>query len=99
MPRRNRTRRGRSDPPRPVGPTTGFQRTESGPDGEWIVRHIAGAQTTKMYRCPGCDHEIRPGTPHVVAWPAEEDGSVEDRRHWHSGCWQARGRRGPTRRR
>ena len=73
-------------------------RTESHPDGEWIVRQVSAAQATKHYRCPGCDHEIRPGVPHVVAWPAEEHGSVADRRHWHAPCWGARDRRGPTRR-
>jgi hypothetical protein len=75
-----------------------MQRTEAGPDGEWNVRAVSGAQTTKTYRCPGCDHEIRPGTPHVVAWPASDHGSVEDRRHWHRACWDARLRRRPTRR-
>jgi len=41
-----------------------------------------------------------PGTPHVVAWPA--DGArmaggvgVEERRHWHTACWANRLRRGP----
>ena len=41
-----------------------------------------------------------PGTAHVVAW--RTDGlfgeALDDRRHWHTSCWQARGRRGPTRR-
>lgn len=97
MPRRNRVKGG--DQTRPLSGGFGAQRTESGQDGDWLVRSISGAQTTKDYRCPGCDHEIRTGTPHVVAWPADEYGSVEDRRHWHSGCWSARGRRGPTRRR
>jgi hypothetical protein len=80
---------------------TGFGavRAESGTDGEWIVRQVPGAQTTKTYRCPGCDQEIRPGTPHLVTWPAAEYGSVDDRRHWHASCWSARGRRGPTARR
>ncbi|HEY3748024.1 MAG TPA: hypothetical protein VGL80_02400 [Pseudonocardiaceae bacterium] len=77
----------------------GWAKAESGTDGEWLVRQIPGTAATKVYRCPGCDHEIQPGTPHVVAWPAEEQGSVADRRHWHSGCWNARGRRGPTTRR
>ena len=36
-----------------------------------MVRQIPGAAATKEYRCPGCDQEILPGTPHVVAWPAE----------------------------
>ncbi|MPZ66367.1 MAG: hypothetical protein GEU83_12930 [Pseudonocardiaceae bacterium] len=61
-----------------------------------MVRTMPGTQTIKHYRCPGCDHEIRPGTAHVVAWPADEHGSAEQRRHWHTGCWVGRGRRGPT---
>ena len=72
---------------------------EQTPWGEWLVRTVSGNATTKTYRCPGCDHEIRPGTPHVVAWPAADYGSVEDRRHWHQGCWSSRTRRGPTTRR
>ncbi|GAA2163390.1 ATP/GTP-binding protein [Actinomadura napierensis] len=71
------------------------QRTEDGPDGEWIVRSITGAAAVKAYRCPGCDHEIPPGVPHVVAWPAGDRGGADDRRHWHSPCWNARARRGP----
>jgi hypothetical protein len=73
-------------------------RVEEWPDGDWVVRSITGSASTKNYRCPGCDHEIRPATPHVVAWPAE-DGERErglgQRRHWHTACWRARGRRGP----
>ena len=30
----------------------------------------AAASGLKTYRCPGCDQEIRPATPHVVSWPA-----------------------------
>ncbi|GAB3908193.1 hypothetical protein GCM10029964_107570 [Kibdelosporangium lantanae] len=71
------------------------QRSESGPDGEWYVRSVTGS--AKVYRCPGCDHEIQAGVPHVVAWQA--DGDVDDRRHWHRACWDARLRRGPTSRR
>lgn len=77
----------------------GWARTESGPDGDWLVRAISGAQAQKTYRCPGCDHEIRPGVAHVVAWPARETGSVEERRHWHQACWNSRGRRWPAARR
>ncbi|HJP77821.1 MAG TPA: hypothetical protein VJ914_26360 [Pseudonocardiaceae bacterium] len=99
MPRHNhRTLRSRKsgddDEPRGFGAT--FPRAESGTDGEWLVRKIPGAQATKVYRCPGCDHEIQPGVPHLVAWPALDYGSVQDRRHWHTGCWAARDRRGPT---
>ncbi|WP_308258243.1 hypothetical protein [Saccharothrix obliqua] len=93
MPRRNRPKR--PDEPRPVGGHA-WARAENAPDGDWMVRNISGTATTKTYRCPGCDHEIKPGTPHVVAWPAADHGSVEDRRHWHQGCWTSRTRRGPT---
>lgn len=66
---------------------------------EWLVRPVPGARSGKTYRCPGCDQEIKPGTGHVVAWPADERGSAQDRRHWHTSCWDARERRGPTGRR
>jgi hypothetical protein len=74
-------------------------------DDQWVVRQVTGSAATRAYRCPGCDHEIRPATPHVVAWPVsfrEDDGSDDEeaglsqRRHWHTACWRARGRRGPT---
>jgi hypothetical protein len=74
----------------------GVQATQTWSDGDWTVRAIPGAATTKAYRCPGCDQEISPGTAHVVAWPADERGDLGDRRHWHTGCWRARGRRQPT---
>ncbi|WP_215542185.1 hypothetical protein [Amycolatopsis sp. CA-230715] len=96
MPRRNRPGRGRRDEP-VLGGATGWASTESGSDGEWLVRSVPGAQAVKTYRCPGCDHEIRPGVPHVVAWPADETGSSADRRHWHRGCWQSRATRRPSR--
>lgn len=67
-----------------------METVESWPDGEWVVRRITGSASTKPYRCPGCDQEIRPATPHVVAWP---EGQLDDRRHWHSACWRARDRR------
>jgi len=51
---------------------------------------------TKTYRCPGCDHEVPPGMAHVVAWPADDADGLQDRRHWHTGCWRARDRRAPT---
>jgi hypothetical protein len=92
-----KTRRPRpSAPAAPLGP----ERIEEWPDGDWAVRPIPGAAATKAYRCPGCDQEIVPGAPHVVAWPA--DGArmaggvgVEERRHWHTTCWQNRLRRSP----
>ncbi|NDL59045.1 hypothetical protein [Phytoactinopolyspora mesophila] len=70
---------------------------ETWPDGDWVVRSITGSASTKPYRCPGCDQLIRPATPHVVAWPAESTSftgaGIDERRHWHTGCWRARHRR------
>jgi hypothetical protein len=96
-PRRNRPRDGAS-PSEPVsdgggGPDRfGLQRTESWQGEEWFVRMVSGAAAAgKRYRCPGCDQEIPSGVPHVVAWP--EYGGVDDRRHWHKACWNAKDRR------
>jgi len=60
------------------------------------VRLIHPFQARKTYRCPGCDHEIEPGTGHVVVVPRL---APEDRRHWHRPCWDRRATRRPTRRR
>lgn len=75
-----------------------FGRTEAGPDGDedYAVRTIPAARALKTYRCPGCDHEIPPGVAHIVAWP--RDGDMDDRRHWHRGCWNGRHTRRITRR-
>ncbi|WP_084385591.1 ATP/GTP-binding protein [Rhodococcus sp. WMMA185] len=106
MPRRKPQRKNsrRSEPPKnSEGSLFGgaLMRQEPGPAGardqSYMVRSIPGARATKSYRCPGCDHEIRPGVAHLVAWPAEY-GNGEDRRHWHTGCWSGRGTRGLTRR-
>ncbi len=48
------------------------------------VRHVQPYQAEKTYRCPGCDHEIRPGEGHEVVVPRADPDA---RRHWHSGCW------------
>jgi len=85
-------RRNRRPAPAP-GPAPRPERTESGPDGEWTVRQVSGVATVKSYRCPGCDQEIVPGTPHVVAWNADQLIGVEGRRHWHTVCWDNRLRR------
>ncbi|MGQ0773428.1 MAG: hypothetical protein ACT4NY_03265 [Pseudonocardiales bacterium] len=108
MPRRNFPRRARdaagsrqdgARQDQPALNALGWGHRESGPDGEWVVRTVPGGQSVKSYRCPGCDHEIRPGIAHLVVWPAGEEGSLADRRHWHTSCWAARARRGPTRKR
>ena len=94
MPRANRRRR--DDVPlnleRAVG---GAVRRESFGGGEWSVRRVSGAGATRSYLCPGCQQFVVPGTPHVVAWPADGLGGVDDRRHWHTPCWEARERRHP----
>jgi hypothetical protein len=92
MARRNR--RAPDAEPRPAGGA--HQEVEEHPDGDWTVRRITGSSSTKTYRCPGCDQEIRPATPHVVAWPADRPAGEDARRHWHTACWSARGRRTPN---
>jgi hypothetical protein len=56
----------------------------------WTVRSVTGS---KPYRCPGCGQEIPPGTPHVVVWAQDglfgAESALEDRRHWHRGCWRS----------
>ncbi|MCZ8378888.1 hypothetical protein O6P37_08460 [Mycobacterium sp. CPCC 205372] len=86
--------------PRPLPSSLAARRVETGPDGfDYEVRPIAGSRATKVYRCPGCDHEIRVGTAHLVVWPADTgESAVDDRRHWHTPCWANRAHRGPTRR-
>jgi hypothetical protein len=67
--------------------------TEDSWRGEaYLVRRVPGNTPGRSYRCPGCDHDISGGTPHVVAWP-ERDADAADRRHWHTPCWAARDRR------
>ena len=73
-------------PPRPLDPS-------AVPDPDEVeVHHVQPYQATKTYRCPGCDHEIRPGTGHEVVIPS---GAPELRRHWHSACWHRAARRRP----
>jgi hypothetical protein len=66
-------------------------------DGEeYVVRLVTGAASVKAYRCPGCHQAIRPATPHTVAWPvlattfSSTATGLDERRHWHTGCWSAR---------
>src|SRR3954447_1514449 len=74
----------------------GTQSREAKADGDWIVRRVSGSASAKPYRCPGCDQQILPGTPHVVVWPENPSllaaigggQSLDERRHWHSACWQ-----------
>lgn len=97
MARRRLTPRRRQPLPQRPEP----HRVEVGPDGyQYEVRPVAGARAVKTYRCPGCDHEIRSFTPHVVVWPIDATPvGIDDRRHWHTPCWANRATRGPTRKR
>jgi hypothetical protein len=97
IPRKPRGGVPRTQPGRPGGDEgadgpalrLGPERAESAPDGDWVIRLVPGAGSTKTYRCPGCDQEIPAGTAHLVAWPAHTSGPA-DRRHWHNPCWQRR---------
>ncbi|MCW2499230.1 MAG: hypothetical protein JWN87_906 [Frankiales bacterium] len=71
---------------RPVLRTPAGERVEDG----FTVRSVGASD--RVYRCPGCAQEVS-GVPHLVAWP---EGRPDERRHWHTPCWGARGRRGPT---
>ncbi|WP_158017706.1 hypothetical protein [Mycobacterium basiliense] len=91
----------RRKPPRRQGSVSASlppRRVETGPDGyDYEVHLVAATRAVKTYRCPGCDHEIRSGTAHVVVWPADSPEAGEHRRHWHTPCWANRATRGPTR--
>lgn len=88
MPRANRRRR--DAVPLDLGRVGGQSTTERYGGREWTVRRLSGATSERAYRCPGCQQEVAAGVAHVVAWPADGIGGVEDRRHWHTGCWQRR---------
>ncbi|MDG3012811.1 ATP/GTP-binding protein [Rhodococcus sp. D2-41] len=103
MPRRNQHRNARAGRPQVTERATlgdAFARREAGPRGGemFSVRNIPASRALKTYRCPGCDHEIGPGTAHVVAWPDRDAGGPDERRHWHTGCWSGRASRSITRR-
>lgn len=87
MPRSNRRRRDLEA--RPLGASTEVT-TETWRGRPWNVRRLSGATSAREYVCPGCHQGIPTGTPHVVAWPAEGVGGLEQRRHWHTRCWGAR---------
>lgn len=73
----------------------GFTRRDTYAGVEYLVRSVTGRGVTRDYRCPGCQQTFVGGLPHVVAWPVEGLGGLDDRRHWHTGCWSARDRRRP----
>ena len=85
MPRKHRAARERSGPPKPGPLGSAAPAWAQAPGVE--VRAVAG---DKVYRCPGCDHEIRAGVRHLVVVPL---GDPEARRHWHTECWRRELRR------
>lgn len=97
MPSKRPSRRRQPGPPPPLDldRALGGRRSESAPDGEWTVQRVRGSD--KSYTCPGCRQVIPAGLTHVVAWQADgllgPVAALEDRRHWHPACWEARARR------
>jgi hypothetical protein len=75
-----------------VTPAAGGRAAASSEGQEWIHRPVRGQDAQKVYRCPGCDQEIKIGQPHIVAWRDDWSGDASDRRHWHTACWRARHR-------
>ncbi|MCW1960215.1 MAG: hypothetical protein KIH64_017050, partial [Mycobacterium sp.] len=74
-----------------------FRRVDPGPDGhDYEVVAIPGARAVKTYRCPGCDHEIRCGVPHVAVWRVDDEAGAEPR-HWDTPCGAQRAHPGPNR--
>jgi hypothetical protein len=88
MPRKNRRA---PETPEPVRMPQGTPPTWAEVAG-FDVRRVSG---DKEYRCPGCDHAIRPGLWHLVVIP---EAAPDERRHWHERCWQVELRRDGRRR-
>ncbi len=83
----------RRRPPRPLGrPLVVNQAVETRAGREWNVRRLTGATSGKAYTCPGCHREVPAGVGHVVVWPVVggllSASPLEERRHWHTACWQ-----------
>lgn len=94
MPRRSRrdevpATRGRQQPRKPPTPVEEISARLLQPDAQsvdgFVVKGTQGA--SKRYLCPWCQGWIEPGVRHIVAYPTER---LDERRHYHSGCWQKR---------
>lgn len=88
--RRSKRPYGAGHIPLDVSRLASVPRTQIGPGGaEFTVRRVRGGN--KAYTCPGCHRTIAPGAAHVVAWSNESlfgpDRGLEERRHWHTSCW------------
>ena len=70
----------------------GVTRIERRGGAEWHVQPMSAAGAVKDYVCPGCGGAVVQGTAHLVVWRSDSifgDRAIEDRRHWHTGCWRA----------
>ena len=80
-------------PARPL--STSFARADTKRDGAWVVQVLAAGRSEKAYTCPDCHRVIPAGAAHVVAWPTiphlGSTSAIDDRRHWHTACWNRRG--------
>lgn len=94
MPRANRRRRDEREVDL-ARALSGTARRESHPDGDWFVRAVLGRDEARRYLCPGCQQQVDAASAHLVVWPADGVGGIDDRRHWHTACWQSRARRPP----
>ncbi|MDO4898255.1 MAG: ATP/GTP-binding protein [Rothia sp. (in: high G+C Gram-positive bacteria)] len=67
---------------------------ERTPGGDWMVQYIPAINALKTYKCPECERAIPPGTAHLVIWQQDhmfgKGRAIEERRHWHKGCWETR---------
>lgn len=80
-------------PSEAVGSGEGDEGDEVFVDGMPVgVARVQPFQSSKSYRCPGCNQLIAPGIGHVVVVPIE---AADLRRHWHTPCWQSRDDRRP----
>ena len=72
----------------------GFAQLVTKSDGDWMVQTMPGGNAAKTYLCPGCARQIAVGVSQVVVWPRDPSigstSAVDERRHWHTSCWQRR---------
>lgn len=99
MGRSNRKRRGGKALPRRGGPPSHRPPVVDEVEFagvEWTFRRVRGNSSGRSYLCPGCQQDVSAASPHTVAWPSSSMHGVENRRHWHTPCWDARDRRRPS---
>lgn len=84
MPRKHRSARERARSPEPIERPNTVAPLWASALEDATVRAVSG-EKGKAYVCPGCNQEIRPGTPHLVVVERED---LEGRRHWHTPCWR-----------